>query len=254
MRQLLYIHGAVRVKRALQGAFIVVALGLFGCASKDGELVVADQRYVHPGGYYVCDVPGQAQGFSPDVHVRQRGVTVIFKDARNPEFKIEIVGAPLHAIYQEEYWDKGVEARGVWRAEFERGHVFLLDERAVVLRNGLPARLGVLQMPYWPESASYMGTFLVEAYRASDAPPPVVRTIANLVVGETHYTAYYSVPARPFLPVGIPLRDVELTKQGLEARRDHVVATVTQAMVSWLSTCALTGFAKAQVPYQPPAR
>ncbi len=233
---------------------LVLCLCVSGCVSEKGEPMSAGERYFHPSGYFACDVPGNRQGFSSNGRVERSGAWVTFRDVTNPEMKLEIVGAPLHSIYQKEYGEKGVFAGGVWRAEFERGHVFLIAERAVVLSNGHPARLGVLQTPYWPEDASYMGAFLAESYRTSESTPPAVFTIANLVIGETHYTAYYFVPARMFLSPEIPLRDVEQVKEGLLRRKDRVAAVVTDAMTAWLSTCALTGFAKAQIPYEPPVR
>lgn len=178
---------------------------------------------------------------------------MVFRDAVRPQISMEILASGLHGIFQEEVRVKGREAQGVWRDEFERGNVFLFAEEAVVFDGGRYARLGILQMPYFPHNASYLGATLQAAYRASDAPPPVVRVVANLLVEETHYTVFYSVPAHMFLSADTPLREVEIVRNRLQADGARIFPRLKQAMVTWLATCQLTGFAKAQTPYKLPA-
>lgn len=232
---------------------LAVVFVLAGCSTLGGLVRPADSLYQHPDGYFTCAVPGADQFFSAEVGVEQKGSFVEFTDVADEQIQIEILGSGIHGIHQEEYRLKGENAKGVWREQFERGHVLLMGEKMVRLNDGQAARLGVLQMPYWPPDASYLGISLSEAYRTSEAPPVIVRVIANLMVEETHYTAMYSVPAKRFVPADTPLRDVELMRAALATQKAEVIKTMTNAMTKWLATCRLTGFAKAQIPYRPPS-
>lgn len=230
----------------------VAIFTLAGCSSLGMLTLTANSHYQHPDGYFACAVPGADQFFSPEVGVEQAGSLVEFTDTANAQIRIEISASGIHGIHQEEYRQKGENAKGVWREEFERGHVLLMGEKAIRLDNGQAARLGVVQMPYWPPEAAYLGFSLSESYRTSEAPPVIVRVIANLMVEETHYTAMYSVPAQRFMPPDTPLRDVERARAALTANKAEVLRTMMGAMTKWLATCELTGFAKAQIPYHPP--
>lgn len=241
------------MERFVPRLFLVACLALAACAGPDDRLMPAGETFALQSGYYACAAPGRAQGFGDMVAVDEAGTRTRFFDPKTRYPRIEILGAGLHPVYQEEYWRLGRAATGVWRSQFERGHVRLFGEAEVALGDDLYARLGVLQWPYWPPGASYMGIGLAEGYRDSRSPDPAVIVMANIVVGETHYTAHYWIAVDVFLPAQPPLRDVEVVRAGLEARQDEVTAEAMAAMTAWLRTCRLTPFARAPEPYRPPA-
>lgn len=198
-------------------------------------------------------MPGRELFFQGESEVVVSGVLVKFRDPTDPSVTLEVNASGIHGIYQEEYAAKGRAADGVWRMLFERGFVSLLDEVEIEPRSGFYVRMGVAQFPYYHRSESYMGQGLAVQYQASREPPPVLRVVANLMVEETHYTAIYTVPAHRFLPETVPLRDVEQVRNALLERIDRITPRLTGALGGWLAGCDLPPFAKAQVPYRPPA-
>lgn len=234
------------------GVMGFIALLLSACTAEP-ELALPGQVYQQPRGFFSCAVPGPEQSFRGASELSDGGAMIVFRDQVERQVSLEVNAAGIHGIYQEEYWAKGRAAQGVWRMSFERGFVSLLQEGEIEVRPGFYARMGMQQFPYYDPAASYMGRMLAENYRLSDAPPPIVRVVANLMVEETHYTAIYSVPARWFLPKDTPLREVEVIRTRLLERRQAIWDKVTEAFGTWLATCDLTPFARAQVPYRPPS-